>query len=44
MKILIINDKLICGGAEVYTLNLKNILNGENIQTRLLCFDRDYEK
>ncbi len=44
MRVLIINDKLICGGAEIYALNLKNILDGEGIETKLLCFDRDYEK
>lgn len=43
MKILIINDNLILGGAEQYTLNLRNILE-ENIENDiyLMTFDTKY--
>ena len=42
MNILIINEKLIDGGAEVYALNLYNLLNENGYNTYLLCFDNDF--
>ena len=44
MKVLIINDKLICSGAEIYTQNLKDILSKNDIEVKLLCFDNEYKK
>lgn len=42
MKILVMNDFLLEGGAEIYTKNLINILLNENHEVRLITFDNDY--
>ena len=44
MKILIINDKFKCGGAEIYALNLKKILEKDKNNVQLLLFDNDYHE
>lgn len=43
MKILIVNDKLIQGGTEIYALNLKEILEKEN-EVYLLTFDNQFSE
>lgn len=44
MRILIINDKLMFGGAEIYILNLKKILeNNKENQVKLMTFDNKFE-
>ena len=42
MKVLIINEKLLEGGAEVYVQNLRKILMKDN-EVHLLCFDDEFE-
>ena len=42
MKIMVMNDFLLAGGAEIYTKNLINILLNENHEVRLITFDNDY--
>lgn len=42
MKILIMNDFLLEGGAEIYVKNLIKILLNENHEVRLITFDNDY--
>ena len=42
-KILLINDYLLYGGAEIYTLNLKKILKSRGYDVSLLCFDNEFE-
>lgn len=45
MKILIINDNLLSGGAETYTLNLKKIIeNTKEYEVTLMTFDNEFEK
>lgn len=43
MKILIVNDKLIQGGTEIYALNLKEVLEKEN-DVYLLTFDSKFNE
>ncbi len=38
------NDNLICGGAEIYALNLKKILEKDNNDVKLLTFDKEFDK
>ena len=43
MKILIVNERLIEGGTEIYVLNLKKLLEKDN-EVYLLTFDNEFEK
>lgn len=43
MKILVMNDFLLEGGAEIYVKNLINILLNKNHDVRLITFDNDYD-
>lgn len=43
MKILILNDFLLEGGAEIYVKNLIKILLSKNHDVSLITFDNDYE-
>lgn len=43
MKILVINDNLLEGGAEIYVKNLIKILLSKNHVVSLITFDNDYE-
>ncbi len=42
MKILIINDKYSCGGAEIYVNNLKKVLKDNGNIIKIICFDKDF--
>lgn len=42
MKILIMNDLLVCGGAEIITLMQKQILENKNHEVYLVTFDENY--
>ena len=44
MKILIINEKLLLGGAEQSCLKMKKILEKENHEVHYLTFDEDFEE
>lgn len=44
MKILIINDNLLCGGAEIFALNLKALLEKNGYETFLMTFDENFEE
>jgi hypothetical protein len=44
LKILIVNDTLICGGAEIYSLNLKKILEKKGHDVSFLSFDNNFEE
>ena len=43
MKILLMNDFLLCGGAEIYTENLANLLKNNGHDVYIITFDKEFE-
>ena len=44
MKVVIMNDSLLCGGAEIFSLNLFNLLEKNKHDVYLFTFDYNFDK